>query len=157
MKQLDQLLTQKKLTIAIAESCTGGNLSALLTSQSGSSAYFDRGFITYSNQAKIDMLGVQKSTLDDFGVVSEQTALEMVQGVIKNSSADIAVSITGIAGPTGGTKDKPVGTVCFGFCILGKYSTATQQFNGSRTKVVQSSINFAITTLVKQLSNKSLN
>ncbi|OIR24237.1 CinA family protein, partial [Bathymodiolus thermophilus thioautotrophic gill symbiont] len=100
MHQLTKLLTQKSLTIAVAESCTGGNLSALLTSKSGSSTYFDRGYITYSNHAKIDMLQVNPTTLDQFGAVSEPTALEMVQGVINNSTANIAVSITGIAGPT---------------------------------------------------------
>jgi nicotinamide-nucleotide amidase len=100
MHQLTKILKQKSLTIAVAESCTGGNLSAFLTSESGSSTYFDRGFITYSNQAKIDMLNVKHTTLNKFGAVSEQTALEMVRGVIKNSSANIAVSITGIAGPT---------------------------------------------------------
>lgn len=151
MKQLTQLLTQKKLTIAVAESCTGGNLSALLTRESGSSVYFDRGFISYSNQAKIDMLDVKTATLDKFGAVSEQTALEMVQGVIKKSPADIGVAITGIAGPTGGTKDKPVGNVCFGFCILGKCFASTQQFNGDRTQVNQNSIDFVIKTIVKQL------
>lgn len=152
MKELCQLLTHKKLTIAVAESCTGGNLSALLSSESGSSAYFDRGFITYSKQAKIDMLCVQKETLDDFGAVSEQTAMEMVQGVIKKSSADVGVSITGIAGPTGGTKDKPVGTVCFGFCVLGECFASTQQFNGERAKIVESSVNFAIDFLAERLA-----
>ncbi len=151
MKKLIQLLTEKKLTIAVAESCTGGNLSALLTSENGSSVYFDRGFITYSNQAKMDMLGVNATTLKNFGAVSEQTALEMVQGVIKNSSANIGVSITGIAGPTGGTKDKPVGTVCFGFCILGECSITTQYFSGDRYSVVEQSVAFVVDVLQKQL------
>lgn len=156
MKQLAQLLTHKKLSIAVAESCTGGNLSALLTSESGASAYFDRGFITYSNQAKIELLGVKKSTLNTFGAVSEQTALEMAQGVIKNSSANIGISITGIAGPLGGTKNKPVGTVCFGFCVLGKYQTNTQCFSGDRASVVKQSVAFVVDNLVKQLSNNKL-
>jgi nicotinamide-nucleotide amidase len=99
MSQLTELLKQKLLTIAVAESCTGGNLSVLLTEESGSSDYFDRGFITYSDQAKIELLGVKRSTLDAYGAVSEQTALEMVEGVIQNSNANIGVSITGIAGP----------------------------------------------------------
>ena len=147
MSQLTELLKQKSLTIAVAESCTGGNLSALLTEESGSSDYFDRGFITYSNQAKIELLGVKKSTLDTYGAVSEQTAMEMVEGVIQNSNADIGVSITGIAGPTGGTNNKPVGTVCFGFCILGKCSIVTQHFNGERKSVVEQSVKFVIQIL----------
>ncbi|WP_428087491.1 CinA family protein [Candidatus Thioglobus sp.] len=151
LDQLVKLLIQKQLTIATAESCTGGNLSAALTSQSGASAYFDRGFITYSNQSKIDMLGVKPATLDEFGAVSEQVALQMAQGVMHNSAADIGVSITGIAGPTGASQNKPVGMVCFGFYLLGECSALTQYFDGSREQVVNSSVNFAINGLVKRL------
>ncbi|BAS67566.1 CinA family protein [Bathymodiolus septemdierum thioautotrophic gill symbiont] len=152
MTKLAQLLKQKKYTIAVAESCTGGNLSALLTQESGASVYFDRGFITYSNQAKIDMLGVKTHTLDTHGAVSEQTALEMVAGVIQNSNADIGVSITGIAGPTGATKDKPVGTVCFGFYVNGEYFSAIEIFsNQDRAQVIQSSVDFVIGKLTKWL------
>ncbi|WXT99989.1 MAG: Nicotinamide-nucleotide amidohydrolase PncC [Catillopecten margaritatus gill symbiont] len=152
MKQLIQLLIQRKLTIAVAESCTGGNLSALLTSESGSSAYFDRGFITYSNQAKIDMLGVKTETLKEFGAVSEQTAMEMVQGVIKKASTDIGVSITGIAGPKSDDTNKPVGMVCFGFYIDDKYFTAIENFsNQNRMQVVQSSVEFVTQILVAKL------
>ena len=147
MKQLIDILIQKKLTIAVAESCTGGNLSALLTSKSGSSTYFDRGFITYSNQAKIDMLGVNADTLKKFGAVSEQTALEMVQGVIKNSSANIGVSITGIAGPTSDDSNKPVGMVCFGFYLNNEYFTTTLHFDGNRKSVVRQSIENVINVL----------
>ncbi len=151
IKTLSKLLIEKSLTISVAESCTGGNLSALLSSVSGSSAYFDRGYITYSNQAKIDMLDVKQLTLETFGAVSEQTALEMVKGVVKNSNSSIGVSVTGIAGPTGGTKDKPVGMVCFGFCIQGECFSATQKFSGSREVVVLSSIEFVLQTLISKL------
>ncbi|SMN14259.1 Molybdopterin binding motif, CinA N-terminal domain / C-terminal domain of CinA type S [uncultured Candidatus Thioglobus sp.] len=151
MKKLTELLKQKSLTIAVAESCTGGNLSALLTSESGASTYFDRGFITYSNQAKIELLGVKKSTLKMHGAVSEQTALEMVRGVIKNASADIGVSITGIAGPTSDDTNKPVGMVCFGFCIYGECTTTTQRFGGDRYEVVEQSVAFVVSVLQKQL------
>ncbi len=144
MSQLTELLRKKSLTIAVAESCTGGSLSVLLTQESGSSDYFDRGFITYSNQAKIELLGVKKPTLDTFGAVSEQTAIEMVQGIIKNSNANIAVSITGIAGPTGGTKNKPVGTVCFGFFINEVHFATTQYFNGDRRSVIEQSVAFVV-------------
>ncbi len=149
---LSQLLTDQSLTLSVAESCTGGSLSALLTSISGSSTYFDRGYITYSNQAKMDMLDVDTEVLERFGAVSEQTAFEMVNGVIQNSHSDIAVSITGIAGPTGGTVDKPVGMVCFGFCIKDKHFVKTQHFSGNREAVVASSVDFVIQTLVDELS-----
>lgn len=99
--------------IATAESCTGGMVAAALTDVAGSSDMFDRGFVTYSNAAKIDMLGVNPATLDEFGAVSEQVALEMAAGALAHSQADLAVSITGIAGP-GGSEFKPEGRVCFG-------------------------------------------
>jgi nicotinamide-nucleotide amidase len=153
IQDLSILLIKQSLNISVAESCTGGRLSALLTSISGSSTYFDRGYITYSNQAKIDMLDVDAEILEQFGAVSEQTVYEMVNGVIQNSHSDVAVSITGIAGPTGGTAEKPVGMVCFGFCVKGKYFVKTQHFSGDRETVVASSIDFAIQTLVNELSS----
>ena len=152
IQTLSQLLTDQSLTLSVAESCTGGNLSALLTSVSGSSTYFDRGYITYSNQAKMDMLDVDAEILERFGAVSEQTAFEMVNGVIQNSHSDIAVSITGIAGPTGGTVEKPVGMVCFGFCVKDKRFVKTQHFSGDREAVVASSVDFVIQTLADELS-----
>ena len=152
IQTLSQLLTDQSLTLSVAESCTGGSLSALLTSISGSSTYFDRGYITYSNKAKVDMLDVDVEVLERFGAVSEQTAFEMVNGVIQNSHSDIAVSITGIAGPTGGTVEKPVGMVCFGFCIKDKHFVKTQHFSGDRETVVASSVDFVIQTLVDELS-----
>lgn len=153
IQTLSQLLTDQSLTLSVAESCTGGSLSALLTSVSGSSTYFDRGYIAYSNQAKMDMLDVDAEVLEQFGAVSKQTAFEMVNGVIQNSHSDIGVSITGIAGPTGGTVEKPVGMVCFGFCVKDKYFVKTQHFSGDRETVVASSIDFAIQTLVNELSS----
>ena len=152
VKKLSQILAEQSLTISVAESCTGGHLSALLTSVSGSSAYFDRGYITYSNQAKTDMLNVDTKVLEKFGAVSEQTAAEMVSSVVQGSHSDVAVSITGVAGPTGGTVEKPVGMVCFGFCIKDKYFVETQNFTGDRETVVSSSVDFVIQTLVNELS-----
>ncbi|SMN12135.1 C-terminal domain of CinA type S [uncultured Candidatus Thioglobus sp.] len=153
MSALSEILIKKSLTIAVAESCSGGNLSALLTSESGSSAYFDRGYITYSNQAKMEMLGVSENTLNTYGAVSAETALEMVQGVINNASTDIGVSITGIAGPSSDDTNKPVGMVCFGFYINGNYSTITQRFDGNRHHIVTQSVECAVNTLVTQLLN----
>jgi len=105
--------TANKLKIATAESCTGGLVAGVLTEISGSSAVVDRGFVTYSNDAKMEMLGVPKQLIERFGAVSRETALAMVAGALARSQADIAVSITGIAGPTGGTPEKPVGLVHF--------------------------------------------
>ncbi len=103
--------TQRNLTIATAESCTGGLIAGALTEISGSSAVVDRGFVTYSNRAKVEMLGVDEKVLVSFGAVSRETALQMVAGALRRSGADLAVAVTGVAGPTGGTADKPVGLV----------------------------------------------
>lgn len=103
------------LKIVTAESCTGGGLCYWLTSVPGSSDWVDRGFITYSNQSKTDMLGVPASTIDTYGAVSKETAIAMAEGALRNSEAGIAISITGIAGPDGGSADKPVGTVWIGY------------------------------------------
>lgn len=101
----------RRLTLATAESCTGGLIIGALTEISGSSAVVDRGFITYSNQAKIDLLGVQPETLERHGAVSRQTAVQMIEGALNRSGCDVAVAVTGIAGPGGGTEEKPVGLV----------------------------------------------
>jgi len=111
INEINQKLIQKNLKITCAESCTGGLLSGLFTEIEGSSKIFDRGFVTYSNQSKIDLLNVDKKLLEEFGAVSEEVALAMAQGALQNSYADIAIAITGIAGPTGATIDKKVGTI----------------------------------------------
>ena len=102
--------------LVIAESCTGGLVCSVITSVSGSSNWFDRGFVTYSNQSKCDLLGVAKKTLANHGAVSQNVANEMALGALQNSHGTLSLSITGIAGPNGGTKDKPVGTVYFAIC-----------------------------------------
>lgn len=153
LAQLTEILLRQQLTIATAESCTGGGLSSLLTSQSGSSAYFDRGFVTYSNQSKIDMLDVSEQVLQKFGVVSEQVAMQMANGVITHAKTDVSVSITGIAGPAGDSIKKPVGMVCFGFCTMGRCFTRTQQFSGDRQQIINASIEFALTTLINELTS----
>lgn len=130
-------LKEKKLKLATAESCTGGLISAMLTNISGSSQVFDRGFVTYSNQSKMDMLGVKPETLEKYGAVSSQTAVEMAQGAIKFSEADIGVSVTGVAGPKGGSPEKPVGTVFIGLSYKDWQSIQSTEhhFEGTRTRI----------------------
>jgi nicotinamide-nucleotide amidase len=151
IQTLAKLLTDGNLKISVAESCTGGALASTLTGISGASNYFDRAYITYSNKAKVDMLGVNPQTISVDGVVSETVAAEMVKGVLIHSDSDIVVAITGIAGPTGGTKEKPIGTVCFGFCVKSGLSTSTQFFKGSREEVVNQSVEFALHHLILSL------
>ena len=139
--QLGQALKEKNLTLALAESCTGGLASAAITDIAGSSAWFDRGFVTYTNAAKQSMLNVSEKTLIQYGAVSEKTAEEMAIGALKNSLADIAGSITGIAGPTGGSIDKPVGTVCFAYALKNGYvRTTTKHFTGDRQQIRHQSV-----------------
>jgi PncC family amidohydrolase len=151
MEQLAKILIDKKLTISTTESCTGGALSAKLTSISGSSAYFECGLITYSNQSKMNLLNVQKNTLNNFGAVSEPIVKEMLLGLIKKSNTNIGVSISGIAGPNGGSVEKPVGMVCFGFYINKKVQTTTEQFSGNREEIVIKSVDYVINFLKAQI------
>ena len=151
-KHLSELLVSKGLTISVAESCTGGSLSSSLTSISGASSYFNCGFITYSNQSKIDMLGVNPESIEMYGAVSEKVAHEMVTGAGQKSHSNLAVSITGIAGPSGGSASKPVGMVCIGFFFDGKVTTTTQFFSGSRSDIVSQSVTFALVELSSIIS-----
>ncbi len=125
---------EKRFLAATAESCTGGMIAAMLTEVPGASAVFDRGFVTYSNDAKLEMLGVLPETLEQHGAVSQATALEMAVGAIANSKAGIALSVTGIAGPDGGSDDKPVGLVWFGIAVEGRKPLAIKRIfeNGRR-------------------------
>lgn len=142
---LSSQLLGRKLKIATVESCTGGVLAALFTEFAGSSAWFDRGFVTYSNQAKVEMVGVQPASLARFGAVSEEVAFEMAAGGVKRSEAACALSITGIAGPQGGSDDKPVGTVCFGWAgFTEKLVTEQQLFEGGRSLVRFQSVCYAL-------------
>ena len=126
-------LAQQRLLLTTAESCTGGGIAETLTGIAGASAWFDRGFVTYSNEAKLSMLGVLQSTLDRFGAVSEATALEMARGAISHSGAHVSVAVTGIAGPDGGTPDKPVGTVWIAWGTPDDLRTHTTVVSGSRS------------------------
>ena len=150
-KKLTELLISKNMTIAVAESCTGGSLSSSLTSIPGASNYFNCGFITYSNESKINMLNVNPQSIELFGAVSEKVAYEMAMGAGQNSQCNLAISITGIAGPSGGTLEKPVGMVCFGFYVKENVSTTTQFFSGVRSEIVAESIAFALTELTLKI------
>ncbi len=127
ISEINQKLAQENLKITCAESCTGGLLSGLFTEVEGSSKIFERGFVVYSNQSKIDLLNVDKNMLEKFGAVSEEVALAMARGALKNSCADIAIAITGIAGPTGATLDKKVGTIFV--ALISKNFTQIEKFN----------------------------
>lgn len=127
-QQVGTLLVSKGLRLVSAESCTGGWVGQSITAVAGSSGWYECGFITYSNQAKHRMLGVQATTLLKYGAVSEQTAREMVTGALKMSTAQVAVSVTGIAGPAGGSKEKPVGMVCFSWELKRNTMHSTTHF-----------------------------
>lgn len=133
---LGQALRARGWMIACAESCTGGLICRALTEIGGSSEWFERGFITYSNAAKVDMLGVRETTLQTCGAVSEPVALEMADGALRRSRAQLTLSVTGVAGPGGGSPGKPVGMVCFGWASTGGASrTETLRFDGNRYTV----------------------
>ena len=152
VNSLAQALVQHDLMMATAESCTGGGISQVLTSKAGSSAWFERGFVTYSNEAKQEMLGVSRSTIEEFGAVSEECAAEMAGGAVIYSRAAVAVSVTGIAGPDGGSPEKPVGTVCFGWHLRDVTTvSATHRFEGDREAVRQQSISMALQGLIELL------
>jgi len=152
IKEVFTILHNKKLKLTTAESCTGGWLAKVITDISGSSEIFDRGFVTYSNKAKQEMLGVSIQTLNKYGAVSEEVVAEMAVGALKNSAANLSVSISGIAGPTGGTPDKPVGTVCFAW-ILTNSSTLTETvlFSGDRMEIRQQAVNYALQGILKMI------
>ena len=151
LEKLIVKLQQQDIKLTCAESCTGGLLASVLTEVSGSSKWFDMGFITYSNDAKHKLLGVELATLAQFGAVSEQTAAQMAKGALIKSGATYALSVTGIAGPTGGSKEKPVGTVCFGLSSLQETLTYTQHFNGSRQEIRQRAVCFCLQTLLEKI------
>lgn len=147
--QLAERLTNTALTLAVAESCTGGLLGATLTDRPGSSKWFERGWITYSNQAKHEELGVEPSSLASHGAVSAVVATEMAMGALRRSPADLAVAISGIAGPGGGSADKPVGTVCLGWARRGREARSREyRFSGDRIAVREQSVAVALEGLL---------
>ena len=153
-REVLSLARERGMKLAMAESCTGGMVAAALTDIAGSSDVVDRGFVTYSNQAKHEMLGVSNDTLETFGAVSRQTAQEMAEGALTRSQADIAISITGIAGPGGGSEEKPVGLVWFGLASKnGVGFTAEEQFSDmDRSGVRAASVEVALRLFLDALS-----
>jgi nicotinamide-nucleotide amidase len=146
------LLRARGWRLATAESCTGGWAAQAVTAVAGSSAWFDRGFVTYSNEAKQEMLGVTADTLARFGAVSEATVREMAAGALERSRAQVAFAISGIAGPSGGSVDKPVGTVCFAWALTGKrVETVTRHFDGERRAIRAASVQEALQGLLDRL------
>lgn len=158
LKQAEKLISiaaAKNILLTTAESCTGGMVSSILTSIPGSSLVFDRGFVTYSNRAKQASLGVPWAMIDTYGAVSQQVANAMASGALKYSDADIAVSITGVAGPTGGTPEKPIGYVCFGLAKKGALTRNFEQRFGEvgRGQIRLLSVKMALSLLERALAN----
>jgi nicotinamide-nucleotide amidase len=148
---LSRLLLEKKLKLVTAESCTGGLIAAACTDLAGSSAWFERGFVTYSNDAKMELLGVEERLLRRAGAVCEGVARAMVTGALAHSKAQVAVAVTGVAGPTGGSPAKPVGTVWFGFAVPGQVVTEKCRFDGDRAAVREATVRHAFTRLLELL------
>jgi nicotinamide-nucleotide amidase len=158
-RALALILVERSWKIALAESCTGGLVSTTLTDLAGSSDWFERGYITYSNEAKSECLDVPIEIIEAFGAVSEQVAKAMADGARRKADVNVAISITGIAGPTGGSVEKPVGTVCFGWSIkqnVGddiKTITITKQFSGDRQTVRVQACDYALSKLLELLQS----
>jgi nicotinamide-nucleotide amidase len=154
--KVGMLLKSHGLMLATAESCTGGGVAQAITGVAGSSAWFERGFVTYSNLSKQQMLGVRESTLKQHGAVSEMTVREMVVGALQHSSAQVALAVSGIAGPDGGTAEKPVGTVWFAWGLKGGETRAQRfQLDGNRAEVRAQSVDIALQGIADLLDNRT--
>ena len=150
--ELGRAAAAREITIATAESCTGGLLAGAITAVAGSSEWFDRGFVTYSNRAKVEALGVDPATIERHGAVSGETARAMADGARVASGAQWAVAVTGVAGPAGGSPDKPVGTVWFAWAGPSGTETLHQRLDGDRTEVRAASVRIALEGLVGRLA-----
>lgn len=151
--QVGAALLERKLMLACAESCTGGWVAEVVTATAGSSGWFERGYVTYSNAAKQELLGVSADTLRRHGAVSEETVLAMAEGCLKRSHAQVALAISGVAGPGGGSPGKPVGTVCFAWALRsGGGSAETLQLPGDREAVRRQSVIHALRGLLQRLA-----
>ena len=154
VEQLSALLMNKNMMLVTAESCTGGLLATTLTHGAGASKFYERGFITYSNSAKHEALGVPEETIEKYGAVSAQVAELMAKGALENSHAQLAISITGIAGPDGGSAEKPVGLVFFGFALSGGSAGSIEMhFKGTRNKIQSQATLNAIKHLITVLKD----
>ena len=151
-RKVGQRLKAAAQSLVTAESCTGGWVSQAVTSVAGSSDWFERGFVTYSNAAKQELLGVKGSTLEKHGAVSEETAREMAQGALAHSKGTIALAVTGVAGPGGGTKAKPVGMVCFAWATNRMVKSETKRFAGDRESVRRQSVIRALEGVLETLA-----
>ena len=149
LSELAAFCLNKGVSLSTAESCTGGLIAGAMTDIAGSSAWFDRGFVTYSNEAKMDMLGVTQNQLDQHGAVSAAVVEAMAQGAVARSLAQFSVSVSGVAGPGGGTEDKPVGTVWFGLSNGDITASERRHFDGDRADVRQQTIDYALASLFK--------
>ena len=153
--RLGEALIEKGWMLACAESCTGGGIAAAVTDIPGSSQWFDRGFVTYTNLAKQEMLGVGADTLDNHGAVSEATVQEMVTGALSRSQARVAVAVSGIAGPGGGTDEKPVGTVCLAWQVVGGDSIVrTEHFSGDRSAIREQTVLCALQGILNVVEHR---
>lgn len=150
--RLADLMLNKGWLLASAESCTGGLIAAACTDLAGSSNWFERGLVTYSNDAKTEMLGVDAALIASHGAVSEPVVRAMAQGAITHSKAQVAVAVTGVAGPSGGSRAKPVGTVWFGFMVDGRLSSEVKRFDGDRAAVRAATVQHALQRLVQLLA-----
>ncbi|BDT69466.1 nicotinamide-nucleotide amidohydrolase PncC [Comamonadaceae bacterium OS-1] len=150
------LMLEKKWFLATAESCTGGMIAAACTDLAGSSTWFERGFVTYSNAAKTEMLGVDAALIARHGAVSEAVARAMAAGALAHSHAQAAVAVTGVAGPSGGSADKPVGTVWFGFAVAGQVTAECRHFPGDRAAVRAATVQHALGRLVELLGQRPI-
>lgn len=146
------LLLQHQWLLTTAESCTGGMIAAACTDLAGSSAWFERGFVSYSNASKTELLGVDPALIERCGAVSEEVVCAMVQGALQHSHAQVAVAVTGVAGPSGGTVAKPVGTVWFGWATPAGLNTQVQHFGGDRANVRSATVAHALQGLVRFIS-----
>lgn len=144
-------MLNRQIKLATAESCTGGMLTAYCTDLSGSSAWFERGFVTYSNEAKMELLGVPSSLIECDGAVSESVALAMALGASYRSSAQASIAVTGIAGPTGGSVEKPVGTVWVAWCVHGLASAEKHLFTGDRSQIRLATCQVALRGLLERI------
>ena len=151
LTQISLRLLARRHLLATAESCTGGMIAAACTDLSGSSQWFERGFVTYSNEAKAEMLGVPPGLIEEHGAVSEPVARAMADGALAHSRAQVSLAVTGVAGPTGGTKAKPVGTVWFAWCVGGETHSEMQHFAGDRAAVRVATVRYALKRLLSLL------